>query len=329
MNKNPILRRFVWGVAFFVGVFVNFPIIALNLPRIHRPIVQLDLVLQIVFSVGYVLIFIQWLYHATQRKASFGRLWGVSVLVLALYSIGLTLANYFLIGLPFHTASTVVTRGVLMAVITYFFSRFMTETARKNEILLENEQLKHENLLVQLNSLKNQLNPHFLFNSLNTLSWLINEDKAKSQRYLQKLSQVLRYSLNMQEQSLVPLQEELDLVENYVFLLQMRFVDNLKITQKIPRTEGFVIPPLSVQLLIENAVKHNVISSGTPLSIHLELLENRQALQVSNSLHPKAQSSGTGIGLVNLNQRFKLLMDREIEITQEDTFKVVLPLMKP
>jgi sensor histidine kinase YesM len=90
-------------------------------------------------------------------------------------------------------------------------------------LLLENQQLKHDNVLFQLNALKNQLNPHFLFNSLNTLSWLINQDTAKSQEYLQKLSQVLRYSLSMQEQQLVSLKDELVLVENYVFLLQMRF----------------------------------------------------------------------------------------------------------
>jgi len=328
MTKNSAIKRFVWGVSLFVAVFVNFPIIVLNLPRLSRPIVQLDIAIQIVFSFIYALVFIQWIYKATKRNDSLVKQWGGGMLMLLAYIIALTSANTVIIGLPLKTASTVVTRGVLMAMITYFFSRFMTETEKKNEILVENEQLKHENLLVQLTSLKNQLNPHFLFNSLNTLSWLINEDKAKSQLYLQKLSQVLRYSLSMQEQSLVSLKEELALVESYIFLLQMRFGENLNVSKKVKPLEGFQIPPLSLQLLIENAIKHNIISSASPLEVRIELQLADKTILVSNSLNIKSNSAGTGIGLANLNQRFKLLTTREIEIKQNDTsFWVVLPLI--
>lgn len=328
MTKNPALRRFVWGVSLFVAVFVNFPIIVLNLPRLSRPIVQLDIVIQVVFSFIYALVFIQWIYQSIKRRDSLYKQWGGTVLMLLAYIVALTSANTLIIGLPLKTASTVVTRGALMAVIAYFFSRFMTETEKKNEILIENEQLKHENLLVQLTSLKNQLNPHFLFNSLNTLSWLINEDKAKSQRYLQKLSQVLRYSLSMQEQSLASLKEELALVENYIFLLKMRFGDNLNVTTKVESPASFQIPPLSLQLLIENAIKHNVISSVNPLEVNIELQLADKTIGVSNSLQLKPNSEGTGIGLANLNQRFKLLTNKEIEIKQNETsFCVILPLI--
>jgi two-component system, LytTR family, sensor kinase len=328
MTKNSAIKRFVWGVSLFVAVFVNFPIIILNLPQLSRPIVQLDIAIQIIFSFIYALVFIQWIYKATKRNDSLAKQWGGGMLILLAYIIALTSANTVIIGLPLKTASTVVTRGVLMAVIMYFFSRFMTETDKKNEILIENEQLKHENLLVQLTSLKNQLNPHFLFNSLNTLSWLINEDKAKSQRYLQKLSQVLRYSLSMQEQSLVALKDELALVENYIFLLKMRFGDNLIVNTKVANTELYRIPPLSLQLLLENAIKHNVVSSATPLMIDIELQLTDKTMRVCNSLHLKPNSAGTGIGLANLNQRFKLLINNEIEIKQnEASFCVILPLI--
>jgi LytS/YehU family sensor histidine kinase len=192
---------------------------------------------------------------------------------------------------------------------------------------LENEQLKQENLMNQLSALKNQLNPHFLFNSLNTLSWLINEDKAKSQLYLQKLSQVLRYSLSMQEQSIVNLKDELILMDNYIFLLQMRFGENLKITQKLEGKEKFRIPPHSLQLLIENAIKHNVISSNSPLKITIEIKPEEEIIIVSNTIHAKANSAGTGIGLVNLSERFRLLVGREIEISQDKAFTVILPLI--
>ncbi len=171
MTKNSAIKRFVWGVSLFVAVFVNFPIIVLNLPRLSRPIVQLDITIQIVFSFIYALVFIQWIYKATKRNDSLAKQWGGGMLMLIAYIIALTSANTVIIGLPLKTASTVVTRGVLMAVITYFFSRFMTETDKKNEILIENEQLKHENLLVQLTSLKNQLNPHFLFIEKDRTYW--------------------------------------------------------------------------------------------------------------------------------------------------------------
>jgi len=328
MAKNTALKRFVWGVSLFVAMFVNFPIIVLNLPRLSKPIVQLDIVLQVVISFIYALVFIRWIYQATKRNDSLTKQWVGAILMLIVYCVVLTSANTFIIGLPLKTASTVVTRGGLMAMITYFFSRFMTETEEKNEILVENEQLKHENLLVQLTSLKNQLNPHFLFNSLNTLSWLINEDKAKSQLYLQNLSQVLRYSLSMQEQSLVSLKEELALVESYIFLLQMRFGENLNVSKKVKTLEGFQIPPLSLQLLIENAIKHNIISTANPLEVSIELQLDDKTILVRNSLNIKANSAGAGIGLANLNQRFKLLTNREIEIKQNDTsFWVVLPLI--
>lgn len=320
-------KKFVWGIAFFVASFVNFPIIFINLSRLGRTIVQLDIFLQIVFSVAFALAFIHWIYKTAKRNENLLTQWTGAALLLLGYSVGLTAANYWIIGLPLKTGGTVILRGILMAIIAYFFSRFMTETEKKNEVLLENEQLKHENVLVQLNSLKSQLNPHFLFNSLNTLSWLINEDKAKSQRYLQKLSQVLRYSLTMQEQSLVMLKEEMNLVDSYIFLLQMRFGDNLKIYKKVDEHVALKIPPLSIQLLIENAIKHNVISSANPLSIFIEYQIDSQKMMIRNSLNLRLHSEGAGIGLANLNQRFKLLTHREIEIKQGEEFCIVLPLI--
>jgi len=320
-------KRFVWGIALFVAAFVNFPIVFINLPRLNRPLVQFDIFLQVAFSLVYALAFIQWIYQTNRTNKKARVQWVGAFALLVVYTVGLTLANHYFIGLPFKTGGTVLIRGILMAVIAYFFSRFMIETERKNEVLLENEQLKHENVLVQLNSLKNQLNPHFLFNSLNTLSWLINDDKAKSQRYLQKLSQVLRFTLTIQEQSLVSLKEEMELVDNYIYLLQMRFGNNLQISTNVVWMKPVKIPPLSIQLLIENAIKHNVISSTSPLKIMIDYQPSLNKITVCNSLNLRPHSEGTGIGLANLNQRFKLLLNQEIEIKQGTEFCVILPLL--
>lgn len=327
MTKNRSTKQFIWGVSFFTALFVNLPIIFINLPRLEKSkIAQLDILIQIVVCLIYSVFFIQLIY--LNSKANFSKkkyILDIALLFIAFVVI-LSLLNILVIGLSAKMIPTVVMRGVIIAVIVYFFSRFQIEINRKNEILVENEHLKNENLIVQLTSLKNQLNPHFLFNSLNTLSWLINEDKEKSQQYLQKLSQVLRYSLSMQEQSLVSLKEELALVDNYIFLLQMRFGNNLKIVKNIENIQ-FKIPPLSLQLLIENAIKHNIISTVSPLSIWIESKDENK-LVVRNTLNLKPNSAGIGIGLVNLNERFKILANQEIEIEQnEEVFKITLPLI--
>lgn len=326
MTKNRSTKQFVWGVSLFVALFVNFPVIFLQMPRLEKSrVAQLDIVIQIFVCLIYAVFFIQLVYRNSKSNISKQRYAFEALLLLILFVVILSTLNILVIGLSIRMIPSVVMRGALIAGIAYFFSRFLIETERKNEILIENEHLKNENLSVQLASLKNQLNPHFLFNSLNTLSWLINEDKDKSQRYLQKLSQVLRYSLSLQEQSLVPLKEELTLVDSYIFLLQMRFGDNLKVFKNIGNTD-FQIPPLSLQLLIENAIKHNIISTASPLSIWLE--SNEQSIIVRNTLNLKSNSEGTDIGLVNLNERFKILASREIEIEQnEKEFIVILPLI--
>lgn len=328
MAKNPAVRRFVWGVSLFGALFVNFPIIFLNLNRLSRsPRAQLDVFIQIVLCMTYSFLFINLIYQSSKRNVSAKKQWLNGFLLFAGFVVLLSGLNLILIRLPIIMIPTVVMRGGLLAGIAYFFSRFLTENERKNEILIENEQLKNDNLQIQLTALRNQLNPHFLFNSLNTLSWLINEDKNKSQLYLQKLSQVLRYSLNMQEQSLVSLKEEMALTDSYIFLLQMRFGDNLNIHRAIEHPEKFQIPPLSIQLLIENAVKHNIISSSSPLQINIVTDAERNRINISNSLNLKPNSEGTGIGLANLNERFRLLTNLEIEIRQNGEFSVILPLL--
>lgn len=329
MTKNSSTTQFVWGVSFFMALFVNFPIIFLQLPRLQKShIAQLDIIIQILVCLIYAVFFIQLVYRNSKAvKTPRIRYILEVLLLLIIFVFVLSTLNILVIGLSVKMIPSVVIRGISIAGIAYYFSKFLIETDLKNEILLENEQLKNENLLVQLSSLKNQLNPHFLFNSLNTLSWLINEDKEKSQRYLQKLSQVLRYSLSMQEQSLVPLKEELALLENYIFLLQIRFGDNLKIVRNIGNVQ-FKIPPLSLQLLIENVIKHNIISTASPMNIWVEMNENKKTIIVRNSLNRKANSEGTGIGLVNLNERFKILASQEVEIEQnEKEFMVILPLI--
>ena len=140
---------------------------------------------------------------------------------------------------------------------------------RQQQVIIENQQLQAENILSQYEVLKNQLNPHMLFNSLNTLQSLTRENQQKAQEYIRELSKVLRYTLQDNEK-LVTLHDEMQFAQAYTFLLKMRYENNLQFEFNINKSfESYLLPPMSLQVLIENAVKHNEISDRRPLTIYI------------------------------------------------------------
>lgn len=195
---------------------------------------------------------------------------------------------------------------------------------------LESERLLKENMQSQLESLKNQVNPHFFFNSLNTLSYLIPENPTKAENFVQKLSKAYRYILEIREQELMPLEEELKFLDSYTCLLKERFGENLNIKIDVPAEFlQMKIVPLSLQMLIENAIKHNIVSSDKPLSIEVKA-ESSGQLVVKNNLQRKNQvMNSTKVGLENIRRRYRMVGDREVElIVSQDHFIVILPLIK-
>ena len=195
----------------------------------------------------------------------------------------------------------------------------------QKKIAVENESLRSENLLTRFEALKNQLDPHFLFNSLNTLQSLITIDTAKAEDYLQQLSSVLRYTL--QNKEVIDLEKELNCAHTYCEMMQIRYGDNLKFSFQIDsKYNNFKVLPLSLLSLVENSVKHNVISSKQPLLVTIATGEN--SISVSNHIQPKTSpEESNGIGLVNLTERYRLKWNKEVEITNDGTtFCVKLPL---
>lgn len=219
-------------------------------------------------------------------------------------------------------------RDILIACIVTGTCYLDHQNQRSRRMLLENEQLRSENLVNQYEALKSQLNPHMLFNSLNTLYSLIRESPNKAQNYLQELSRVMRYTLHDNLSHTVTLNEEMSFVRSYIYLLQMRYEDNLKFDIDIPQElSQRQVPPMAIQLLVENAVKHNEISNRNPFTIRIYAENNK--LCVSNRIQPKlSDSSSTCIGLANLSKRYRLLFGQDITIEEnEKTFKVTLPLI--
>lgn len=190
---------------------------------------------------------------------------------------------------------------------------------------MEKEHLERAHLASQLEGLRNQVNPHFLFNSLNTLTYLIPEAPDKAVRFVQQLSKVYRYVLESREDQVIPLQTELDFLKSYIFLLRERFGDNLQVEISRVDRKNTAIVPLTLQMLFENAIKHNVISTHKPLKIEV-FMENGHLI-VRNNLQKKNQvMDSTGVGLQNIRDRYRMLTDQEIEvIASQQYFTVILP----
>ncbi len=200
---------------------------------------------------------------------------------------------------------------------------------RWKRTILETEQLKRENIQSQLEGLKSQVNPHFLFNSLNTLTYIIPEDSDKAVTFVRKLSKVYRYFLEIRDKKLIPLSEELEFLHAYIFLVKERFGENLKVDLRIP--EGAYdrqIIPLSLQILIENAIKHNVVSSQHPLYLEL-YFDETERLCVRNNLQKKKQNMpSTKIGLQNIKNRYAFFTNEEVMVEESEAyFTVCLPLI--
>lgn len=218
-------------------------------------------------------------------------------------------------------------RDLTMAAMVLLVVQLLRAQYYQKKVAVENETLRTENILTRFEALKSQLDPHFLFNSLNTLQSLITLDTEKAENYLQQLSSVLRYTL--QNKEVISLEEELKCVHAYCEMMQIRYGENLKFEFKIDeKYNDYCVLPLSLQSLIENSVKHNVISSKQPLTVTLATADD--SVSVSNPIQAKTQpEESNGIGLVNLTERYRLKWNKKVEITNDgSTFSVKLPLVK-
>jgi hypothetical protein len=204
----------------------------------------------------------------------------------------------------------------------YFFNKFQ-------KALEEKEELRVAHVQTQLDNLRNQINPHFLFNSLNTLMNLIPNQQDRAMNYLDKLSKFYRYSVGKKENTTVPVKQELENAIIYADLLKERFGKNISFDIKNGVSEAVKILPMTLQLLIENAVKHNVVSKSKPLHIDIFTSDTGDYITVKNNLQPKIQAvASTGMGLNNIKERFTYFTDKQMTCKQgEEFFEVNVPLI--
>jgi len=193
---------------------------------------------------------------------------------------------------------------------------------------MEYERLQAESIQSKYEALKNQIDPHFLFNSLNTLNSLIDISPEKSKDYVRKLSQVFRHAL--QNKEVATLKEELDFTQSYCSLMQIRYGEALTFIFDIASEAlNRSIVPLSLQVLIENAVKHNIINRKQPLTVTVSTSDDNNYIMVSNPVQrTKIEEKGEGIGLPNLSERYRLKWHKNIVIRElNNEFSVTIPLI--
>lgn len=255
----------------------------------------------------------------------------------------------------------IVYSGLLSALLLRLWAMFARETYAHNgplvntsliiiiaacfitniyEILFLNREMEHSQSRVEqlniakaqaeLEALKNQIDPHFIFNSLNTLSFLITRDPQNARLYNDTLAKVYRYILSNKEKDMVLLREEIEFISNYFYLLKIRFGEAISMVIEITdlSSEDFLIPPISMQALVENAIKHNEFNDKTPLTINVAISSNY--VIIKNIINPKNYPNPTSkIGLGNLDHRYKLITKRNIIIENNfKSFTVKLPIIK-
>ena len=238
---------------------------------------------------------------------------------------------FFRSGLRDNAYIIVLTKCLFTLVVTSLYARIYTLMRQQQTMVVENERLKTENLSTRYNMLMGQINPHFFFNSLNSLAMLVRDgDQKRSLEYIDQLSYTFRYIIQNGKSSTTTLKEELEFAEAYAYLFKIRYADKLFFNFDVAEEyKEWVLPALSLQPLIGNAVKHNSITTKNPLHVTIRVVDG--VLEIENAKHPKLDTEpSTGIGLDNLRSRWQIITGRDIEIIDEaERFMVRLPLENP
>ena len=295
------LNSVLVGGAFMLGLKVMITALDRRLPWLHNPLKRL--IAQFLITIGYSFCIIV-----------------ITIFATGYFSHQKITSNFF-----FDQASFMAKVAFLFVFVGSLLSNTVLFFKNWKESAVQQEKLKREQLALQYETLKSQVNPHFLFNNLNSLTSLINSNPAKATDFVKKLSEVYRYVLDQKNHEFVSLSDELKFVESYVYLHKIRFGENLQVQIEI-KPKQYKVIPLSVQLLVENAIKHNEISDQKPLSIRI--YEKNEYLVVENKLQKKSGSEGSGTGLQNISARYGFFSDRKVIIGfNTENYRVSIPLL--
>jgi len=329
-----------------VSIFITAVIVGINLLiNYGEEIVLMELLENIViaFMYSFVLTGVNAYFHEyattkyswetdTQKRLWFGAIGSIILTMVAFAMVrwfveviiqGHTFENFLANErLQYYVAALIITLVASLFIHAFHFYKALQDTKIKEQKIIAGT------ASAKFDALKNQLDPHFLFNSLNVLTSLIEEDPDQAQHFTTALSKVYRYVLEQKNKDLISVDEELAFAKTYIKLLKMRFEDSIvfEIPEKCSNPEAKIIP-LSLQLLLENAVKHNVVTASKPLII--KVFEKDGTLVVSNNLQVKqVVKKSSGVGLRNIQQRYAILSNRNVSINETASeFSIMLPML--
>ncbi|HEY9048471.1 MAG TPA: histidine kinase [Ohtaekwangia sp.] len=324
-------NKIIWLSSLFLGILSSVPKIAEHHFNPYEALV--NSLITFLFSLFIWYYNIYTLPKFTSRNAisefSVARLLKSLVVGLGVMFLLACLQQYLLTHLSFGPVMLMIeVRGILINLTFYMFLHLLYQSYQNQQVAIELERTKSDNLSAQYELIKQQVNPHFLFNSLNTLKYMVESDDAGSVNFILKLSDFYRYTLESRKHNLIKLSKELEILQSYLFLLKARFEEGIVLSVRIDQSlcQSY-IPPFTLQLLLENCIKHNIVSLQHPLEINI--YSDEQYITVENKLQlKKTPEASTGLGLANINQRYIHLQDKEILITVTDTlFTVKLPII--
>ena len=333
-------------IGFLVGfvlsfIFIGIQVLAGNQEMSNTNEILQDIGSYMLYSIVLTFINVTWFDYLNKRvvwkkysryRLLIGAIGGIVFTMLGIFLIRIVLEMYvdgetwseFLAGerlVSYIIALLITLVATLFFHALYFYKAWQDKRVKEQKIIAGSAAARFD-------ALKNQLDPHFLFNSLNVLTSLIEEDPDQAQRFTTSLSKVYRYVLEQKNKDLVTVDEELQFARTYVRLLKMRFEDSIvfEIPEQAANPEAKIVP-LSLQLLLENAVKHNVVTASRPLKI--KVFEENGNLVISNNLQEKqVVKKSSGVGLRNIQQRYQILTDREVEVRKDPrTFHVKIPML--
>lgn len=321
----------IWVSSIFLGLLSSVPQIAAHHFNTAEAIVNAALTGTFALVMWYFNIFILSRSTGRSRKKSISYpkllstlLFGM-VVMLGLAWIQQLILSHINFG---PTMLMVEVRGILINLIFYMFLNMLQQNYENQHVKMELEQIKNDNLGAQYELLKQQVNPHFLFNSLNTLKAMVESGDEEAVDFIIKLSNFYRYTLESRKLDLIHVHEEMEILNAYLFLQKARFDDGLVFTNELS-TKGLntLIPPFTLQLLVENCIKHNVVSLQKPLSIRI--YEEDNCIVVENRVQLKTgEVNSLGVGLKNINLRYLHLLDKQVDIVNDQhIFKVKLPVI--
>lgn len=321
----------IWTSSIVLGVLSSVPQLAQHSFNLQEALVNAVLTSCFAIVMWYVNLYMLSWYaaKAPKQRLSYRRLFvtlGVGIVVMfALAWIQQLILSHINFG---PVMLMIEVRGLLINLVCYMFLHLLQQNYENRHVTMQLEQMKNDNLAAQYELLKQQVNPHFLFNSLNTLKAMVENGEPEAVDFILKLSNFYRYTLESRKMDLIKVKEEMDIVRAFLYLQNARFEGGFTFTDTLDEAiQQTLIPPFTLQLLIENCLKHNIVSREKPL--HIRLYNEGDKIVLENPIQLKSgDHHSMGVGLENINLRYRHLLDKQVDITNDTAiFQIKLPLI--